>query len=603
MSGHVIITTEIVYFGNERRIEYMRFSQLYAPTLKEAPSDADLVSIKLLIRGGFVRKNAAGVYTYLPLGLRVLKKVEQIVREEMAAIGCQEILMPIIQPAELWFESGRWDDYGPEMMKFKDRHERDFTLGPTHEELLTSIVRNELRSYRQFPLSLFQIANKYRDEIRPRFGLIRAREFLMKDAYSFHTDWESLDKAYKDFYKAYGRIMERIGLKYLVVEADTGAIGGDESHEFNALADTGESTLLYCDCGYAASDEKAEYMMLSDEDPDVQEEKALELVETPGVRTVQEVADFLKVTPEQIVKSLLYRGKEGFVMALIRGDQELNESKLKAHMKDQTLTMATLEEVLENFGVPIGFIGPVGMNDKVKIVADFTVKPLRNFVVGGMKEGYHYKGVCLGRDFSVDEWFDLKLAVEGDPCPKCGKPMKMTKGIELGHIFKLGTKYSEKMNGYFTDENGENHPYIMGCYGWGISRTMSAVVEQMHDEHGMIWPLSIAPFHIIITMVNPSQEQISKVGEELYELLKEKYEVLLDDRQASPGVKFKDADLIGIPLRITVGKKLTKGLIELKLRTEKQLVEVSISEGYDSVLETVEKLLKKYDPAKVAEVD
>lgn len=307
----------------------MRFSQLYAPTLKEAPSDADLVSIKLLIRGGFVRKNAAGVYTYLPLGLRVLKKVEQIVREEMAAIGCQEILMPIIQPAELWFESGRWDDYGPEMMKFKDRHERDFTLGPTHEELLTSIVRNELRSYRQFPLSLFQIANKYRDEIRPRFGLIRAREFLMKDAYSFHTDWESLDKAYKDFYKAYGRIMERIGLKYLVVEADTGAIGGDESHEFNALADTGESTLLYCDCGYAASDEKAEYMMLSDEDPDVQEEKALELVETPGVRTVQEVADFLKVTPEQIVKSLLYRGKEGFVMALIRGDQELNESSLR----------------------------------------------------------------------------------------------------------------------------------------------------------------------------------------------------------------------------------------------------------------------------------
>lgn len=581
----------------------MRFSQLYAPTLKEAPSDADLVSIKLLIRGGFVRKNAAGVYTYLPLGLKVLKKIEQIVREEMGTIGCQEILMPIIQPAELWHESGRWDDYGPEMMKFKDRHERDFTLGPTHEELLTSIVRNELRSYRQFPLSLFQIANKYRDEIRPRFGLMRAREFIMKDAYSFHTNWESLDKAYKDFYKAYSRIMERIGLKYLVVEADTGAIGGDESHEFNALANTGESTLLYCDCGYAASDEKAEYMMLDKENPGVQEEKALELVETPGVRTVQEVADFLKVTPEQIVKSLLYRGKEGFIMALIRGDQELNESKLKAHLKDQTLTMATPEEVLENFGVPIGFIGPVGMNGKVKIVADFTVKPMRNFVVGGMKEGYHYTGTCLGRDFSVDEWLDLKLAVEGDPCPKCGKPMKMTKGIELGHIFKLGTKYSEKMNGYFTDENGENHPYIMGCYGWGISRTMSAVVEQIHDKHGVIWPLSIAPFHIIITMVNPSQEQISKVGEELYERLEKKYEVLLDDRQASPGVKFKDADLIGIPLRITVGKKLAKGLIELKLRTEKQSIEVSISDGYDSVLETVKELLEKYDPSKVAEVD
>ncbi|AKI96826.1 proline--tRNA ligase [Kosmotoga pacifica] len=580
----------------------MRFSQLYAPTLREAPADADLVSIKLLIRAGFVRKVASGVYMYLPLGLRVLKKIENIVREEMDRIGCQEALMPIIQPAELWHESGRWDDYGPEMMKLKDRHERDFTLGPTHEEMITSVVRNELRSYRQLPLCIYQIAPKYRDEIRPRFGLMRAREFLMKDAYSFHSSWESLDESYKKFYEAYSKIMERIGLKYLVVEADSGAIGGKESHEFNVLAKNGESTLFYCECGYAASDEKAEYMIPEPEVARI-DPPPLELVETPGVRTVEEVARFLGRKTFEIVKSLVFKGKDGYVMALIRGDQDLNESKLRAHLGDQTLRLAEPNEVYDLFRVPIGFVGPIGIPENVKIVADHSVKPLANFVVGGMKEGYHYINACYERDFKIKEWTDLKMVKEGDPCPKCGRPLRSTRGIELGHIFKLGTKYSEKMNGYFTNVNGESKPYIMGCYGWGISRTMSASVEQLHDKNGIIWPLSIAPYQIIITILNTSDEKIKKTGEELYELLQEKgYEVLFDDRDTSPGAKFKDADLIGIPLRITVGRKIKEGKLELKLRTS-EAQDVEIEEGYSRVLEKVDQLLAEYNPGDVLEVE
>ncbi|MBO8166609.1 MAG: proline--tRNA ligase [Thermotogae bacterium] len=579
----------------------MRFTELYAPTLREAPSDADLISIKLLIRGGFVRKVAAGVYAYLPLGLKVLKKIENIVREEMDRIGCQESLLPIIQPAELWHESGRWDDYGPEMMKLKDRHKRDFTLGPTHEEIITSLLRSELRSYRQFPLSLYQIAVKYRDEIRPRFGLMRAREFIMKDAYSFHTSWESLDEAYKKFHSAYSRIMKRIGLKYLVVEADSGAIGGNESHEFNVLAESGESTLLYCDCGYAASDEKAEYLVPTLK-RSTEQMLSLERVETPGVRTVEEVAAFLGKQPSDIVKSLLYHSKKGYVMVLIRGDMTLNESKLKAHLGDQSLRLAEPQEVFESFSVPIGFIGPIGIPGSVDIVADYTVKPLMNFVVGGMKEGTHYINACYERDFEINRWADLKMVQAGDPCPKCGKPLMSTKGIELGHIFKLGTKYSEKMNGYFTDENGDNKPYIMGCYGWGVSRTLSASVEQLHDKNGIIWPLSIAPFQIVISALNTSDEQIMKVSEDLYAILQERgYEVLLDDRNISPGVKFKDADLIGIPLRITVGRKLKEQKLELKLRTS-PAQDVEIDEKYTEVLEKIAQLLDEYAQGDFLEV-
>ena len=580
----------------------MRFSQLYAPTLKEAPSDADLVSIKLLIRGGFLRKVAAGIYTFLPLGLKVLKKVEEIVRQEMNAIGSQEILMPIIQPAELWHETGRWDDYGPEMMKLQDRHERFFTLGPTHEEIITHILRNELKSYKQLPFSLYQIAMKYRDEIRPRFGVMRSREFLMKDAYSFHDSWDSLDDTYRDFYGAYSKILERIGLDFLVVEADSGAIGGNESHEFNVLAKYGESTLLYCDCGYAASDEKAEYRFELREQQG--ESGTLESVATPSSRTVEDVSSFLGVNAGDIIKSLIYKGRKGYFIVLIRGDEELNESKLKAAMNDQTVVMATPQEVMELLKVPTGFVGPVGLPEEIRIISDYSIKGLKNAVCGALKEGYHYRSVLPGRDFEIDEWLDLKMVRPGDSCPKCGTPLKSAKGIEVGHIFKLGMKYSEKMNGYITDAEGRNSPYFMGCYGWGVSRTIGAIVEQLHDKDGIIWPLEACPFHIVVTAVNMKDESIARTSLEIYNLLKSKnFDVLLDDREISPGMKFKDADLIGIPLRITVGKKLSEGVIEIKSRTEAKPVSVSIDNGYEAVSLEIERALSAYNPKSVLKLE
>jgi len=570
----------------------MRFSKLYAPTLKEKPSDAELVSQELLQRGGFVRKVAAGVYAYLPLGWRVIKKVEEIVREEMDAIGAQELLMPIIQPAEIWKITGRWDDYGPVMMKLQDRHERSFTLGPTHEEMITTIVQDELNSYKQLPVTLYQIANKYRDEIRPRFGILRAREFIMKDAYSFHRDWESLDATYRDFYRAYSKIIERIGLKYVVVEAATGAIGGSESHEFNVLASTGENTLLLCKrCGYAASQDRAEYT------PDYEEfqepEKPLEKVETPNVRTIEEVSAFLGVPKDRIVKSLVFVGRSGAVMVLIRGDLEMNPEKLKAYLKDQTLELADPETVRKLFGVPVGFVGPVSAGNAVKIIGDLSVQKMKNYVVGGMEIDTHYVNANHGRDFEVSEWTDLKLVEAGDRCPRCGEPMQSTKGIELGHIFKLGTKYSDSMGAYFTEQDGSKKPFIMGCYGWGISRTMGAAVEQLHDEKGIIWPISIAPYQVIVTIVNMGDENQVKTGERIYaHLTGTGLEVLLDDRSVSAGFKFNDADLIGIPIRVTVGKKISQGLVEVKKRYEDRAETVSV----ESAVEAVFNAIKSYDP-------
>jgi len=578
----------------------LRMSKLYMPTLKEAPSDAEIVSQELLIRGGFVRKVASGIYTYLPLGKRVLSKIERIVREEMDAIGAQEILMPILQPAELWRTTGRWDDYGPEMMKLKDRHEREFTLGPTHEEVITDLVKNEVKSYKQLPLILYQISVKYRDEIRPRFGVLRAREFIMKDAYSFHRDWDSLNEVYEDFRKAYSKISERLGLEYLVIEAESGAIGGSVSHEFVIPASVGETNVLICDeCGYKASDEKAEFKGKYEE---INEgEKELKKVPTPNVRTIDEVSDFLNVSPERIVKSLLFKGKEGFVMALIRGDLELNEAKLKAYLKDQSLRLAAPEEVLEEFGVPIGFIGPVGL-DSVRKVADVSVKYLKNFVVGGMEEDTHYINVNLGRDFEVDEWADLKVVKEGDPCPVCGNPLREIKGIELGHIFKLGTKYSKSMEAFFTDEDGSLKPFIMGCYGWGVSRTMGASVEQLHDDDGIIWPISIAPYRVVVTVVNVNDEKQMKTGEEIYKkLLEMNEEVVIDDRNVSPGVKFKDADLIGFPIRINVGKGVREGKVELKVRYSKKFLKLSVKEGLAELISTLRKLEEDYDPHRRSE--
>ncbi len=568
----------------------MKWSKLYTPTLKEVPSDADIKSQELLTRAGFIRKAAAGVYSYLPLGLRVLQKITNIVREEMNAIGAQELLMPIMQPAEIWKITGRWEDYGPEMVKFKDRNKREFTLGPTHEEMITTLVKGELKSYKQLPVTLYQINTKYRDEIRPRFGLLRAREFIMKDAYSFHDSEKSLDETYQNMYEAYSKICQRMDLKYFAVEADTGAIGGNNSHEFTVLAQNGESNILYCDeCGYAATDEKAEYQ------PDYAEsnenEKEMELVKTPNVKTVEELSKFLGIDKTKIVKSMVFVGRNGVFMTLIRGDLEVNEAKLKSHFKDQTIHKASPDEVLESLGVPIGYLGPVGA--RVKIFADLSVKPMKNFVVGGMREEYHYVNVNVDRDFKVSEWLDMKKVVAGDRCPKCGAPLKIKKGIEVGQIFKLGSKYSEKLEAFYVDTNGERKPFIMGCYGWGVSRTMAAVVEQYHDENGMIWPRAIAPFEIVVTVVNTSNSEQVKIGNEIYEFLKsEGFDVLLDDREVSGGFKFKDADLIGIPLRITVGRKLKDGKVEMKLRNSNDIYNVNADKN--EVFKKAKEMLNDY---------
>ncbi len=572
----------------------MRFSQLYAPTLKEAPSDAEVISHALLYRAGFIRKASAGIYNFLPLGKRTLSKIEKIVREEMDKIGAQEVSMPIIQPAELWQITGRWDDYGPEMMKLKDRHSRDFTLGPTHEEMVTFLIKDELRSYKQLPVFLYQIGLKYRDEIRPRFGLLRAREFIMKDGYSFHSNNESLNETYEACRQAYSKIVERIGLKYTIVEAASGAIGGNESHEFVSFAPVGETNLLKCEkCGYSSNDEQAPYK--GEYEKYSEGEKPLSLVHTPAVRTVEQVADFLGVKPSRIVKSLLFVGRNGFVMALIQGDKELNVEKLKVHMQDQSLRLAEPEEVLEAFKVPIGFIGPVGLNN-VTIVADHGVKYMKNVVVGGMKTDYHYTNVNLGRDFSVQSFFDLRVVEPGDPCPVCGSQLTGSKGIELGHVFKLGTKYSKAMNALYMDEKGELKPFIMGCYGWGVSRTMAAVVEQLNDEDGIIWPQSIAPYEVVITVVSSVDNQQKNFAEKLYKTFSGTFDVILDDRDISPGMKFKDADLIGFPLKITVGKSLAQGYVELKLRNLKKQEKVLADP--EKVLQTATKMLEEYDPHK-----
>lgn len=573
----------------------MRFSQLYAPTLKETPSDTETVSQELLQRAGFIRKAAAGIYSYLPLGKRTLSKIENIVREEMNAIGAQELLMPIMQPAELWKITGRWEDYGPEMMKLKDRHERDFTLGPTHEEMITYLIKNELRSYKQLPVFLYQIATKYRDEIRPRFGLLRAREFLMKDAYSFHASPESLDETYEICWSAYKKIIERIGLKYVVTEASSGAIGGNESHEFVSFADIGETNLLFCEkCGFSSNDERAEYKTVFTQSNE--SERPLELAFTPDVRTVQQVAEFLGVDVKKIVKSLVFKGRTGFVMALIQGDRELNVEKLKAHLRDQSLRLAEPSEVLENFGIPIGFLGPVGIDD-IYVVADEGIKYLKNVVVGGMKRDHHYVNANVGRDFNPDNWADLRTVEAGDPCPQCGNPLQGSKGIELGQVFKLGTKYSESMGAYYMDEDGNNKPFIMGCYGWGISRTMAACVEQFHDRDGIIWPRSISPFDVIITVVSKSNPNQNRTAESVYrQLMAEGIEVLIDDRDMSPGMKFKDADLIGIPLRITVGKSLEKSAVELKPRTSKTATKVPIKNSFSKVKQEVLRILNTFRP-------
>ena len=544
----------------------MRVSKLYAPTLREVPAEAEVVSHQLMLRAGFMRKAAGGIYTYLPLAWRVLKKIERIVREEMDAKGSQELLMPIVQPAEIWQESGRWDVYGAEMFRLQDRHNRCFCLGPTHEEMVTTLIRGDVRSYRQLPLSVYQIQNKYRDERRPRFGLMRGREFIMKDAYSFDRDEAGLDKSYQDMYDAYTNIFTRCGLNFRPVEADSGAIGGSGSHEFMVIADSGEAEIVFCtSCDYAANVEKAELFPL-----EAQAEAMLtkEEVVTPDCKTIADVCAYLKLPVDHSVKAVAYNSEKGLILCFVRGDHEVNEIKVINTCGVIDLEMAT-EEQLAAAGTVGGYMGPVGIdNKKVIVVVDATVMKMHNVCCGANKEGYHFINVNPGRDFTPTYVADIRLIQEGDPCPHCGGEVSKARGIEVGQVFKLFTKYSSALKATYLDENGKEQPMVMGCYGVGVSRTMAAAIEQNYDDNGIIWPIEIAPYHVLVVAVNTKDEASAAKAEEIYmQLKKVGLETVIDDRNERPGVKFKDADLIGYPLRVVVGPKtLTEGKLEVKIR-------------------------------------
>ncbi|MGI6778596.1 MAG: proline--tRNA ligase [Acetivibrionales bacterium] len=559
----------------------MRFSQMFIPTLREIPSDAETISHQLMLRAGLMRKLASGIYSFLPLGYRTFRKIEQIVREEMDRAGAQELIMSALLPAEAYQASGRWEVFGPEMFKLKDRNGRDFCLGPTHEEIFTLIVRNELKSYRSLPVTLYQIQTKYRDERRPRFGVMRSREFVMKDAYSFDRDWEGLDVSYNNMREAYCKTFDRCGLDYIIVEADSGAMGGSGSQEFMVKSEVGEAVIAYCEkCGYAANDEKAECI------PDIScnescqpcdRELEMEKVETPDVRTIQELMDFFQCSPKQFAKTLIYKVDDKVVAAMVRGDRELNETKLQNYLGCIELEMADAETVKMVTGADVGFAGPIGLN--TELIVDLEVAGMKNFVTGANETGFHMKNVNIGRDFKESAIKDIRNIEEGDKCPRCGHPVKVSQGIEVGHIFKLGTKYSDSLNCAYLDENGNEQVMVMGSYGIGINRTMAAIIEQNNDENGIIWPMSVAPYHVIVVPVNPTISEQMELAEKIYTSLQEKgVEVVLDDRNERPGVKFKDADLIGIPIRITIGKKAGEGIVEYKLRKSSEIREIKVDD-------------------------
>lgn len=553
----------------------MKASNYFIPTLKETPSEAEVPSHIYLVRGGFIRQLAAGLYEYLPLGFRVLKKIENIIRKHMDEAEALEVLLPILTPSELWQETGRWEVYGKELFKVEDRKGRLFALGPTHEETITDLIRKNIRSYKDLPKNFYQIQTKFRDEARPRYGLIRGREFLMKDAYSFDVSEEMAIKSYEIMKKAYKKIFDELGLDYLMVEADTGAIGGKFSHEFVVKAANGEAHIVYCEkCEYAANVEAAKYEFELDKLPP-EKEKPLEKVHTPKVSSVDDVAKFLGVDTKKIVKTLVYILSDGTAIAvLIRGDRELNETKLINHFNVLDARLATSKE-LEKMGIVEGFVGPIGLD--ILVYADVSVKDLHNFVVGANEKDYHYINVNILRDFKPIEFVDFSTAKENDPCPNCKSPLKETTGLEVGHIFLLGTKYSEAMKAYFVDKDGKEKPIIMGCYGIGVSRLMAAAVEQNHDENGIIWPENIAPFKLHILALNMKDEKIREVAERIYNSAKEKgIEVLYDDRDVSAGAKFKDADLIGIPHRIVVGRGVKNKIVEYQHRKDQQKQSISI---------------------------
>ncbi|MCG9967770.1 proline--tRNA ligase [Pelotomaculum terephthalicicum JT] len=570
----------------------MRTTELFAPTLREVPAEAEVVSHQLLLRAGFIRREAAGVYTYLPLALRVLKKINQIIREEMDRQGGQELQMPIIQSAELWQESGRWDVYGPELFRLKDRHDRDFALGPTHEEIITALVRGEVSSYKQLPLLLYQIQNKYRDERRPRFGLLRGREFIMKDLYSFDRDEHGLQVSYQKMHDAYTQVFRRCGLRFRPVEADSGAIGGSDTHEFMVLADSGEATILFCEkeaCGYAANVEKAAQPNVTAKP--CEDLKQLAEVPTPGAHTVEEVADFLHVPPQKIIKTLLYETEKEVVAVLVRGDRDVNEIKLSNALHCLHLKLAGAATVQNITGARVGFAGPVNLKS-VRIIADLEISALTNAVTGANKDDAHLINVNPVRDFNVDIVSDIRMVQAGEPCPRCGSTLKEAKGIEVGQIFKLGDKYSKVLGATYLDESGLKKAIIMGCYGIGVTRTMAAAIEQNHDQDGIIWPVAIAPFHAVVVPVSVKDEKQTAMAEETYDrLVKAGIETVIDDRPERAGVKFKDADLIGYPLRITVGAKaVANEQVEVRVRKTGEVVMIPVNKVESSVIKLLGQL-------------
>ena len=572
----------------------MKLSKMYIRTLREDPKDAEIPSHIWLIRSGMIRKLVSGVYGFMPMGYRSLRKIEAIIREEMDKTGAEEIHMSAIQPAELWQESGRWFAYGPEMWRLKDRNNREFCLGPTHEEIFTDIIRNEVNSYKQLPLNLYQIQTKYRDEARPRFGLMRSREFVMKDAYSFDKDFEGLDKSYAVMYEVYEEIFDRCGLVYRAVEADSGAIGGNASHEFTALSEVGESEIAYCECcDMAATVERAACV---DDVAGDEKELEIERVHTPGTKTIEAVAEFLGVDEKKTIKALLFdtydeNGKhKEYVAAFIRGDRELNMTKLVnvLGIPEHAIEFADEEKMGAATGAVGGFTGPLGLHE-CRIIADSEIVEAKNLCAGACEKDYHIKNVNYKRDYEADDVADIKLIKESDKCPQCGKPVKCARGIEVGQVFKLGVKYSESMGAYYKDENMMQRLIVMGCYGIGVTRTLAAIVEQHHDENGIIWPVSVAPYHVIITVVNMKDGEQVKLGEKIYSKLSNTgLEVLLDDRDERAGVKFKDADIIGIPIRITVGKRAVENIVEYKLRKEADKIEMSVEKAIESAKKYIE---------------
>lgn len=561
----------------------MRQSMMFSPTLREVPSDAEVRSHQLLLRAGFMRQNASGIYSFLPLGLKVLQKVEGIIREEMENAGAMELLMPALQPAELWQESGRWYSYGPELMRMNDRHSREFALGATHEEVITALVRDEVKSYKKLPLTLYQIQTKFRDEKRPRFGLLRGREFLMKDAYSFHSSRESLDEVYNKMYEAYSNVFRRCGLNFRAVIADAGAIGGKGTHEFMILSDIGEDTIAYSDTSdYAANVEMAEVVATYEKSSEAMKE--LEKVATPNQKSIDEVAAFLQMEETSCIKSMVFQVDDKFVLVLVRGNHEVNDVKVKNLYGASVVELASPEDVQRLMNCTFGSLGPIGVSDELEIIADHAVAAIVNGSCGANEEGYHYVNVNLGRDFTVSQYADLRFIEEGDPSPDGQGTIKFALGIEAGHIFKLGTRYSEAMDATYLDENGKTQPLIMGCYGIGVSRVVAAIAEQFNDESGLLWPSAVAPFHVHVIPVNVKTDIQREKAEYIYQSLKKQgIDTLLDDRPERAGVKFADSDLFGIPVRVTVGKKAEEGIVEVKVRATGESEEVHIEGLYEYI--------------------